>query len=92
MLTTDSRQHQTIPAPTPGVIARTAEQVRQLICGLHGHDALLHFGHGRVSLLCTSCGHESPGWDTRLEPAQHEMVKRVPRLLRMPFIGERRAA
>ena len=96
MFTTDSVQHQTNSASTPaaGVVARTAEQLRQFICGLHGHDALLHFEQGRVSLLCTSCGHESPGWDTRREPAvQQQAVKRTPRLmLRMPFIGERRAA
>jgi hypothetical protein len=87
-------QHQTNSASTPaaGVVARTAEQVRQFICGLHGHDALLHFEGNRVSLLCTSCGHESPGWDTEREPAQQEPVKRAPRLMRLPFIGEHRAA
>jgi hypothetical protein len=91
-------QQQTNYASTPasGVMARTAEQVRQFICGLHGHDALLHFEQGRVSLLCTSCGHESPGWDTKREPAAHqehqEHVKRAPRVMRMPFLGERRVA
>ena len=95
MFTTDSMQSQANRAPEQptGVITRTAEQVRQFICGLHGHDALLHFEHGRVSLLCTSCGHETPGWDTRTEPARVQTVKRAPRLIRMPFLnGERRAA
>lgn len=36
-------------------------RLRQWLCGLHGHDAVLHFASGRVSMLCTSCGHESPG-------------------------------
>ncbi len=46
-------------------IGRANEQVRQFLCGLHGHDALLHFERGRLSLLCSSCGHESPGWDLK---------------------------
>ena len=40
-----------------------AKQVRQFICGLHGHDALLHFEDRHVSLLCVLCGHETPGWN-----------------------------
>ena len=95
MFTTDALQPQPDHASEQpaGVIARTAGQVRQFICGLHGHDALLHYGNGRLSLLCTSCGHETPGWDTTREPAHAEAVKRTPRVLRMPFLnGERRAA
>ena len=41
------------------------DKVRQFLCGLHGHDALLHFERGRMSLQCTSCGFETPGWDLR---------------------------
>ncbi|HEY6508459.1 MAG TPA: hypothetical protein VIY56_10635 [Vicinamibacterales bacterium] len=48
-----------------GLLARVALKVRQGVCGLHGHDALLSFGKTRMSLVCTSCGHESPGWDLR---------------------------
>lgn len=48
-----------------GILARVALKVRQGVCGLHGHDALLQFGKSRMSLVCTSCGHESPGWDLR---------------------------
>ena len=48
--------------------ARTAgvsmmERVRQAMCGLHGHDTLLHFEQERMSLRCASCGHETPGWN-----------------------------
>ena len=45
------------------VIARGWRRFEQALCGLHGHDALLNFERGRLSLLCTSCGHETPGWD-----------------------------
>jgi hypothetical protein len=37
-------------------------QMRQFVCGLHGHDTLLHFEGRHVSLVCASCGYESPGW------------------------------
>ncbi len=40
-------------------------KIRQLVCGLHGHDALMEFGRGRLSLKCVSCGHETPGWDIK---------------------------
>ena len=73
-----------------GIITRVADQVRQLICALHGHDSLLHFEHGRMSLLCSSCGYESPGWEVkshgRAEAAQ------APRIVRMPLVGQRRVA
>jgi hypothetical protein len=42
--------------------------VRQMFCGLHGHDTLLHFEQDRMSLKCVSCGHESPGWELNETP------------------------
>ena len=42
----------------PGVLDR----MRQMLCGLHGHDTLLHFEQHRLSLRCASCGHETTGW------------------------------
>jgi hypothetical protein len=45
----------------------SATWIRQLVCGLHGHDSLLEFGQGRLSLKCVSCGHESPGWDIKTQ-------------------------
>lgn len=32
-------------------------------CGLWGHDALLTLDRGRMALRCSTCGHETPGWD-----------------------------
>jgi hypothetical protein len=72
-----------------GVMTRVSEQLRQFICGLHGHDSLLHFANGRVSLLCSSCGHETPGWDVKGKPATQDV--RSPER-RVAFIGERRVA
>ena len=71
---------------------RVGEQVRQFICGLHGHDTLLHFGEGRVSLLCSSCGYETPGWDVKGSPAHRHATPPQPRVVRMPLVGERRVA
>ena len=91
-MVTDTAQHQTDSASRPtGAFARAAGQVRQFICGLHGHDALLHFEHGRMSLLCTSCGYESPGWDVKGVPPRREQVQGG-RLVRLPLVRERRVA
>ena len=87
---TDSAQHQANLEPR-GLFARAAGQMRQLICGLHGHDALLHFDHGRISLLCTSCGYESPGWEVKEAQARRPHTETSP-LVRLPLVGERRVA
>lgn len=79
---------------TLGMLMRLGGYVRQFMCGLHGHDSLLHFEKGRMSLLCPTCGYESPGWDVKdtlpRPAAQQASGKR--RVLRMPLLGERRAA
>ena len=41
---------------------RTVSRVGQLLCGLRGHDSVLHFEGKRVNMRCTSCGHDTPGW------------------------------
>jgi len=70
------------------------DKVRQFLCGLHGHDALLHFEHGRMSLQCTSCGYETPGWDLRAndQPSQVAAEFKSSRVVRMPLLGQRRVA
>src|SRR5258706_2213047 len=45
------------------VVTRTFGRLGQLICGLRGHDAVLHFEAHRVNMRCTSCGHDTPGWE-----------------------------
>lgn len=44
-------------------VGRLASRVGQVICGLHGHDSVLHFEGNRVMMRCTSCGHDTPGWE-----------------------------
>jgi hypothetical protein len=67
------------------------DKVRQFLCGLHGHDALLHFGHGRISLQCASCGYETPGWDVR---SAKELTKNVEstQVVQLPLVDHRRVA
>jgi hypothetical protein len=46
-----------------GVIARAMGRLGQLLCGVRGHDSVLHFEGKRVMMRCTSCGHDTPGWE-----------------------------
>lgn len=92
MMSTDSAQHRATLTETPGVMSRAGVQLRQFICGLHGHDALLHFGEGRVSLLCASCGYETPGWDVKGSSSRREAPTPERRAVQVPFVSERRVA
>jgi len=90
---TRSAQHQgTSASQAEGFLAKVALRVQQRICGLHGHDSLLHFADGRMSLLCTSCGHESPGWDVKRAHAHRTHEATAQRVVQMPLVGARRAA
>lgn len=46
-----------------GVVAKAMGRLGQLLCGVRGHDAVLHFEGNRVMMRCTSCGHDTPGWE-----------------------------
>ena len=88
----DPRRMNATVDPPSGLASRTMLQVRQFVCGLHGHDALLHFEQGRISLQCTSCGYETPGWDVRSVPSRTEPAAEPRRVVRMPLVGQRRVA
>ena len=45
------------------MVTRAVSRLGQLLCGLRGHEALLHFEGKRVMMRCTSCGHDTPGWE-----------------------------
>jgi hypothetical protein len=45
------------------VVNRIAVRVGQFLCSMRGHDSVLHFEGNRVMMRCTSCGHDSPGWE-----------------------------
>jgi hypothetical protein len=46
-----------------GFAIRMMGRLGQLLCGVRGHDAVLHFEGNRVMMRCTSCGHDTPGWE-----------------------------
>ena len=73
-------------------MTRAMDSVRQIVCGLHGHDALLHFEQGRMSLRCTSCGYQTPGWDLHAEAPHQSVTHKKPRVLHLPVVRERRVA
>jgi len=43
--------------------SRAMARIGQMLCGVRGHDSVLHFEGNRVMMRCTSCGHDSPGWE-----------------------------
>ena len=45
------------------LVNRAVSGLSQFLCGLRGHDSVLHFEGKRVNMRCTSCGHDTPGWD-----------------------------
>jgi hypothetical protein len=50
-------------APDHGFVDRFFGWFQQSLCALHGHDSILQYERNRIFLRCTSCGHESPGWE-----------------------------
>jgi hypothetical protein len=70
------------------------ERLRQMMCGLHGHDALVQFEQDRMFLRCVSCGHETHGWELNDLRRPQVSVREVPRaaLARPHFVSERKIA
>jgi NAD-dependent SIR2 family protein deacetylase len=53
----------TNPEAGDSLTNRAMARLGQVLCGLRGHDAVLHFEGKRVNMRCTSCGHDTPGWE-----------------------------
>jgi hypothetical protein len=69
---------------------RVIDRVRQVLCGLHGHDSLLQFQQDRMFLRCVSCGHETPGWEVS---ERVSVPVRAPKpALQSGLVSERRVA
>jgi len=73
-------------------IDRAVTYGQRWLCGLRGHDGLLHFEQGRLSLICASCGYETPGWDLSATRPPVEHAVTPPGVVRLPLVGARRAA
>src|SRR4051794_1199149 len=48
---------------TVSLFHRLVVRIDQWLCAMRGHDSVLHFEGPRVMMRCTSCGHDSPGWE-----------------------------
>ncbi|HKB13189.1 MAG TPA: hypothetical protein VKD69_21140 [Vicinamibacterales bacterium] len=77
-----------------GFGGRVIDRLRQMYCGLHGHDTLLQFEQDRMFLRCVSCGHETPGWELNETPPTVTVRgdARHHRLARAQLINARRIA
>jgi hypothetical protein len=51
---------------SPYVTEWVLVRIREMFCGLHGHEHLVQYERGRMFLRCLVCGHESSGW--KLDP------------------------
>ena len=81
-------------AHADGLGGRVIDLVRQMFCGLHGHDSMLQFEQDRMFLRCVSCGHETPGWS--LDEAPPTVTARADTrrhaIIRPHLVGARRIA
>ena len=69
------------------------DRVKQLWCGLHGHDSLLQFEQDRMYLRCVSCGHETPGWNLQEAPPTVALrTETAPVMVQPQLIDVRRVA
>jgi hypothetical protein len=77
-----------------GFGVRVWDWARQAFCSLHGHDTMLHFQRGRMSLRCVTCGHETPGWslDKVPPPVTLRADTRRLALARPQLVSKRRIA
>jgi hypothetical protein len=48
----------------------TVDRLVCALCGFRGHAMVRHFEPARMSLVCLSCGHNTPGWTMQ----QHSTV------------------
>ena len=81
-------------ASVDGLGGRVIDRLRQMYCGLHGHDTLLQFEQDRMFLRCVSCGHQTPGWELNEAPPTVTLRgdARHHRLPRPQLISARRIA
>lgn len=51
------------PASGTALVAWAFTRLGRLLCGFRGHESLVHFEGKRVMMRCTSCGHDTPGFE-----------------------------
>jgi hypothetical protein len=55
------------------LLRRVSRRAGQMRCGITGHNVLLRYERTRLSLQCSTCGYETPGWEleTKQAPPPH---------------------
>jgi hypothetical protein len=61
-----ARAHASVPRP---LFWRALDRINQWVCGLRGHEMVLHYEPDRLSLRCFSCGAATTGWVLETRPA-----------------------
>lgn len=81
-----------VSCPSPGWTTRLVMRIDRWLCGLRGHDMVLHLEPHRLSLHCLWCGAETCGWTLDVRPPRRRpaSVGKVPG--RSPAEARRRAA
>jgi hypothetical protein len=95
MVTTEGlRAADAIDVDDEGLGARMMDRVRQVFCGLHGHDTMLQFQQDRMFLRCVSCGHQTAGWELNEVPPTVTVRGDTRRhaIVRPKLVSERRIA
>jgi hypothetical protein len=62
-------------ATASGLLESVLKRIQSIVCALHGHDSILQYERTRMFLRCTSCGHETPGWE--VSPGAMRMTRRA---------------
>jgi hypothetical protein len=52
-----------------GLVGLCVRWMREALCTLRGHDMVLVFEPGRLSLACLGCGTRTKGWTIDVNPA-----------------------
>ena len=59
-----------------GLLKGLSRFLQQCVCGMSGHELLLHIEPGHLSLRCISCPYETPGWVLK-EPPKPSTTRRA---------------
>jgi hypothetical protein len=59
-----------------GMLGGLSGRVHTFFCGLGGHDLVLNVEPSRLSLKCSSCPYETPGWLVKESGATAQPVRR----------------
>jgi hypothetical protein len=72
-------------------ITRAVVRLGRILCGMKGHENVLHFEGKRVMMRCTACGQDTPGWEIGErgprkrfdgDPRRHELATKPHLVLR----------